>query len=54
VAIDHFGASGPGSEVLTEFGFTAENVAARARALVDEFDPFDSDDDFDEPDLDGA
>jgi transketolase len=54
VAIDHFGASGPGGEVLAEFGFTAENVAARARELVDELDPFGSDDDFDEPDPDEA
>ena len=47
VAIDHFGASGPGSEVLADFGFTAENVAARARALLEELEepePFDLDD----------
>ena len=36
VAIDHFGASAPGAEVLAEFGFTADNVAARARALLSE------------------
>ncbi|MGH9076173.1 MAG: transketolase [Acidimicrobiales bacterium] len=36
VAIDHYGASGPGSAVLAEFGFTGENVASRARALLDE------------------
>ena len=34
VAIDHFGASAPGTEVLAHFGYTPENVAARARALV--------------------
>ena len=47
VAIDHFGASGPGSEVLADFGFTAENVAARARLLLEELEelePFDLDD----------
>jgi len=36
VAIDHFGASAPGSEVLAEFGFTAGNVADRARTLLAE------------------
>ncbi|HEX5587770.1 MAG TPA: transketolase C-terminal domain-containing protein, partial [Acidimicrobiia bacterium] len=36
VAIDHFGASAPGGTVLTEFGFTSDNVAARARALLDQ------------------
>ncbi len=34
VAIDHFGASAPGREVLEHFGYTPENVAARARALL--------------------
>ncbi len=34
VAIDHFGASAPGSVVLTDFGYTPENVVARARALL--------------------
>jgi len=34
VAIDHFGASAPGPKVLAEFGYTPENVAARARALL--------------------
>jgi transketolase len=34
VAIDRFGASAPGKIVLENLGFTAENVAARARALV--------------------
>jgi transketolase len=41
VAIDHFGASAPGSEVLKRFGFTPENVAARGRALVSELGAFD-------------
>jgi transketolase len=35
VSIDHFGASAPGTQVLERLGFTAENVAARARALVE-------------------
>ena len=34
VSIDHFGASAPGTRVLEEFGYTAENVAAAARTLV--------------------
>jgi transketolase len=34
IAIDHFGASAPGSVVLAEFGYTADNVVARARALL--------------------
>jgi transketolase len=34
VAIDHFGASAPGAEVLRRFGYTPENVAARALALL--------------------
>ncbi len=35
VGIDHFGASAPGAIVLEKFGFTADNVAARARALIE-------------------
>jgi transketolase len=35
VGIDRFGASAPGPTVLAELGFTAENVAARARALLE-------------------
>jgi transketolase len=35
VAIDRFGASAPGPTVLAELGFTPENVAARARALLE-------------------
>jgi transketolase len=34
VAIDHFGASAPGAEVLKHFGYTPDNVAARAHALL--------------------
>jgi transketolase len=34
VSIDHFGASAPGAKVLEEFGYTADNVAAAARALL--------------------
>jgi transketolase len=35
LGIDHFGASAKGELVLEKFGFTADNVAARARALRD-------------------
>ncbi len=34
VGLDRFGASAPGSKVLSELGFSGENVAARARKLV--------------------
>jgi transketolase len=34
VAIDHFGASAPGDVVLRNFGYTAGNVAARAKQLL--------------------
>jgi transketolase len=34
VSIDHFGASAPGAEVLARFGYTAGNVADRARRLL--------------------
>ena len=34
VSLDHFGASAPGDVVLAKFGFTADNVAARARELI--------------------
>jgi transketolase len=34
VAIDRFGESAPGAVALANFGFTPENVAARARALL--------------------
>ena len=35
VCIDRFGASAPGEVALEEFGFTAQNVAARATALLE-------------------
>ena len=35
VAIDRFGASAPGDEVLARLGFTVENVVARAAALLE-------------------
>jgi transketolase len=34
VGLDRFGASAPGKIVMKELGFSAENVAARAKALV--------------------
>ncbi len=34
VGLDRFGSSAPGPVVMKEFGFTAENVAARAKKLV--------------------
>ena len=34
IAIDHFGASAPGERVLAEFGFTVDNVVARAREVL--------------------
>ncbi|MGO9572536.1 MAG: transketolase [Desulfomonilaceae bacterium] len=34
ISVDRFGASAPGSEVLRRFGFSLDNVAARAAALV--------------------
>jgi len=34
IGLDRFGASAPGPVVMREFGFTAENVAARAKKLV--------------------
>jgi transketolase len=35
VAIDRFGASAPGGEVLERLGFTPDNVAAKAQALLE-------------------
>jgi transketolase len=35
VGIEHFGASAPGGTVLKEFGFGADSIAARARALLE-------------------
>jgi transketolase len=34
IALDHFGASAPGSVLMREFGFTVENILQRALALV--------------------
>ncbi|MFC0214439.1 transketolase [Paenibacillus chartarius] len=34
LGIDTFGASAPGDRVIKEFGFTAENVAAKVKALL--------------------
>src|SRR5208337_3445651 len=34
VGLDRFGASAPGPVVMKELGFTAENVASRAKKLV--------------------
>jgi transketolase len=34
LGLDRFGASAPGTTVLEELGFTEENIAARARALL--------------------
>ncbi|MBC8144219.1 MAG: transketolase [bacterium] len=45
VCIDRFGASAPADAVFKEFGFTAENVANRARELVESI----NDDGDDEP-----
>ena len=35
LGIDRFGASAPGARVLEELGFTAENIASRASALLE-------------------
>jgi transketolase len=50
VAIDHFGASAPGEQVLAAFGFTPEHVAERARALLEQVGDLDEDGDFDSDD----
>jgi transketolase len=34
LSIEHYGASAPGNVVLEKFGYTVDNVVARARALV--------------------
>jgi transketolase len=34
IGIDRFGASAPGKKVMAEFGFSADNIAARAQKLV--------------------
>jgi transketolase len=50
VAIDHFGASGPGAQVLAAFGFTPEHVADRAARLVDSVQGYDDYDEDEEED----
>ena len=35
VALDRFGASGPGDEVMVERGFTPERVAEEAQSLLE-------------------
>ena len=35
IGIDHFGSSAPGSELFKRYGFTAENVAEKAMALLE-------------------
>ncbi len=35
IGIDHFGASAPGDVVMEKFGFTADHVVERARALLE-------------------
>ena len=35
LGLDHFGASAPGTTVLEKFGFTTENILARARRLLE-------------------
>ena len=34
ISIEHFGASAPGPTVLEKFGYTVDNVVARATALL--------------------
>ncbi len=34
LAIDTFGASGPGEKLIQEYGFTVENVVAKAKVLL--------------------
>jgi len=35
LSIEHYGASAPGPTVLAEFGYTSDNIALRARALLE-------------------
>ncbi|MBV8961376.1 MAG: transketolase, partial [Actinobacteria bacterium] len=44
VSIDRFGASAPGNVVMEKLGFTGENVAREARALLEELDEEEEDD----------
>jgi transketolase len=47
VAIDRFGASGKGADVLAFFGFTADNVADRAISLILSLEGSDAEDLYD-------
>jgi transketolase len=38
LGLDRFGASAPGTTVLEKLGFSAENILARARALLERND----------------
>ncbi len=38
VGIDHFGASAPAGRIFQEWGFTVDNVYARAKALLERGD----------------
>ena len=38
IAIDTFGESAPGDEVMKEYGFTVEKIVKRAKALLSEYD----------------
>ena len=38
LGVDRFGASAPGKTVLREYGFTVDNVCARAEALLAELE----------------
>ena len=38
LGLDRFGASAPGATVLEKLGFSAENIAARAGALLESRD----------------
>jgi transketolase len=42
LGLDRFGASAPGSTVLSELGFSVENILARARALIEQSSPVSS------------
>ncbi len=42
LGLDRFGASAPGTRVLEELGFTAENIATQARALLERPSPISS------------
>ena len=37
IAVDRFGASAPGDQVLSHYGFNVDNVVARSEALVQKY-----------------